>query len=340
MLQDADLVEAQDASGLQLPTGKSHYFQPATPTEVAPRGSATAAAAGGSFGAARAAAGGVRSTSAALPPPHRPAGPRPRPPGHAPPCHTWDAMRGVWSHTPRPVKSAAAAAAAAAFAAAGGSSPLAGQNRDQGDRVGTTLEEAAGGSSPLEEVVAEKDGVHLHLNPNAATGYKGVYTRTPRASAQRTYYVKISLNGAQKTVGYANNAVDAAVIYARHMAAHAQPIIADDFHLACFERHFDVQIPGKHYHDLKKPRSQEIYDELKADGYTGTFSDLTKWMYRHFSMEKSKRSKSCGQGSHSLTNSTIRLGHGTTGGFVWSGIMYKDGLFNGGCLMSQRSGRE
>jgi len=36
----------------------------------------------------------------------------------------------------------------------------------------------------------------------------------------------------------------------------------DDFALTCFERHFDVQIPGKHYRDLKKPCTQEIYDEL------------------------------------------------------------------------------
>ena len=102
----------------------------------------------------------------------------------------------------------------------------------------------------------------------------------------------------------------------------------DDFTLACFDRHFEVQIPGTTYLDIwKKPRTQEIWDELKADGYAGSISDLARWLYRHFSMEKNRRSTTMGKGSCSTTNSMIRIVHNIVdqqSGYVWSGIMYKD----------------
>jgi len=75
-----------------------------------------------------------------------------------------------------------------------------------------------------EAIVTEKDGVRLHLNPSAATGYKGVSLATGR---QQGFRVQArDATGRQTQIGLADNAVDAAVIYARYMAPPPPPDVS------------------------------------------------------------------------------------------------------------------
>jgi len=79
--------------------------------------------------------------------------------------------------------------------------------------------EGAPAKRPVEEVVAEKDGLRLHLNPASSSGYKGVHYNTNISK----YHVYKYQNRSNKSIGTADTALDGAVMYARSVGPAPPP---------------------------------------------------------------------------------------------------------------------
>jgi len=90
-------------------------------------------------------------------------------------------------------------------------------------------------------IVTEKDGVRLHLNPDSVTGYKGV---SPN-SGQTGFRVQVCENGQVKNIGRADNAIDAAVIYARHVGPPEASSLAPQPTMAAAKRHAEDLVTEK-----------------------------------------------------------------------------------------------
>ena len=68
-------------------------------------------------------------------------------------------------------------------------------------------------------VVAEKDGLRLHLNPLAQSGYKGVISH----HRDSRYQVMTWEEGKPKQIGMADTAVEGAVMYAQYVGPPPLP---------------------------------------------------------------------------------------------------------------------
>ena len=85
----------------------------------------------------------------------------------------------------------------------------------------TMAAEAAPAKRPAKDLVTEKDGVRLHLNPAAATGYKGVSHET---RGRPGFRVQVYENGGPKQIGQSDNVIDAAVTFARYVGPPQPPL--------------------------------------------------------------------------------------------------------------------
>jgi len=71
-------------------------------------------------------------------------------------------------------------------------------------------------------VVAEAEGVLLHLSERSATGYAGVAFH-PGSSSEKPYYARAGqLNGRKVNLGYYATAIEAALVIARYRSAHPE----------------------------------------------------------------------------------------------------------------------
>ncbi|EOD31694.1 hypothetical protein EMIHUDRAFT_468124 [Emiliania huxleyi CCMP1516] len=113
----------------------------------------------------------------------------------------------------------AAAAAEAAEAAEGSEEGAEAMEAEAEAEPDATPEGAAPVAAPLEAeaVVAEAEGLKLHLSSSSATGYKGVREHYGRFEA------KLTANGRQVVLGYFDTAVEAAVAYARAVGEYQPP---------------------------------------------------------------------------------------------------------------------
>jgi len=84
-----------------------------------------------------------------------------------------------------------------------------GEEGEEGEEEGEEGGEEEGEEEGAAEVAAEAEGLQLHLSSSSSTGYKGVYQRGGRFSAER------NVAGRLVTIGTFDSAVEAAVEYAR-----------------------------------------------------------------------------------------------------------------------------
>ncbi|EOD16510.1 hypothetical protein EMIHUDRAFT_119013 [Emiliania huxleyi CCMP1516] len=86
--------------------------------------------------------------------------------------------------------------------------------------IGRLEEEEAEEAAEEVPIVTEADGMRLHLSPNSATGYLGVYLERGKFCAQ----TKVGGRGAPRIfLGSFGTAVEAAVAYARRVGEAAAP---------------------------------------------------------------------------------------------------------------------
>ena len=83
------------------------------------------------------------------------------------------------------------------------------------------FEEEEAEEAAEEAIVTEAEGLRLHLSPNSATGYLGVYLERGKFCAQ----TKVGGQGARRIfLGTFGTAVEAAVAYARRVGEAAAPL--------------------------------------------------------------------------------------------------------------------